>query len=93
MKLKISHIYAFFIIFRLYNYAKDYFSPREKLPVNVEGMRRILAHIDDDEDYTDVEAPSISTPGIYDITYRAPQYDNTIINYLEKYGYGDFVQV
>ena len=57
-------------------------------------MRRILAHIDDDdEDYTDVEAPSISTPGIYDITYRAPQYDNTIINYLEKYGYGDFVQV
>ena len=83
----------FLFIFRIYNYVNDFLHPKEKLPLNVEGMTRILAHIDDDEIYSDVEAPPISSPGDYNISYRAPQYDNTVINYIEKYGFGDFVRV
>ena len=71
----------------------DFLYSKEKLQVNVEGMTRILAHIDDDEIYSDVEAPPISSPGYYNISYRAPQYDNIVINYIEKYGFGDFVRV
>ncbi len=93
--INFSLLYSFYSFFRLYNYANDFLRPKEKLPVNVEGMRRILAHIDDDDDenYSDVEAPPISPLGDYNISYRAPQYDNTIINYIEKYGFGDFVRV
>ena len=56
-------------------------------------MTRIMSHIDDDEIYDLAEAPPVYSPGDNDVSYRAPQYDNTIINYIERYGFGDFVQV
>ena len=83
----------FLFFFRIYNYTNNFFSPKEKLPVNVEGMARIMSHIDDDEIYDFAEAPPVCSPVEYNISYIALQYDNTVINYIERYGFCDFVQV
>ena len=90
--INFSHLYSFFL-FRIYNYTNDFFSSKEKLPLNVEGMTRIMSHLDDDKIYDLAEAPPVRSTGDCGVSYRAPQYDNTFINYIERYGFCDFVQV
>lgn len=75
------------------HFLKFIYNENDTLELYYDQKFNSMACIDDDEIYSDVEAPPISSPGDYNISYRAPQYDNTVINYIEKYGFGDFVRV